>query len=145
MGVEWNFHILGVKQSLAHTPKAKHNHKEPNLFFSHVSLCPCSSFCWFIAITIRSFRAKEGKSQTCHKFPSPDGLWENCSQQGMCFPRQKLSLPFQCQTLVKQLSDEGNETKGSSTFWRGLIADFCGNNFSPQLFLVLLSNMCSVS
>lgn len=36
MGVEQNFNILGVKQSLAHTPKAKHNHKEPNLFYSQL-------------------------------------------------------------------------------------------------------------
>lgn len=33
MGVECNFHFVGMKQSLAHTPKAKHNHKEPNLLF----------------------------------------------------------------------------------------------------------------
>lgn len=54
-------------------------------------------------------------------------------------------MPFQRHTLAKQLSDEGNETKGSSTFWRGLIEDFCGNSFSPPTFLVLLQNMCSVS
>lgn len=47
MGVEWNVHILGMKQSLAHAPKAKHNHKEPNLFSSQLvsMLFPLVIYC----------------------------------------------------------------------------------------------------